>query len=59
MIKESEKIFKYMPLNDESELEYPLSCGFLRQNCSWGGVGVNVDLSLCGSMFSVYTGLST
>ena len=48
-----------MSLNDESELEYPLSSGLLRQNCSWGGVCVKVDYSLCGSMFSVYKGLST
>jgi len=41
--KESKKILKYMTLNDESELEYPLSSGFLRQNCSWGGAGVKVD----------------
>jgi hypothetical protein len=48
-----------MSLNDESELEYLLRSGMLRQDCSWGGVGMKIYPSMCGSMFSVYTRLST
>jgi hypothetical protein len=42
-----------MSLKDESEIELSLRPGLIRQNCSWGAVGVAVDQSICSSVLTL------
>jgi len=40
-------------LKDENKMEYSLRPGLVRQNCSWGTVGVAVDYSMCSSILTL------
>jgi hypothetical protein len=42
-----------MPLDAENEIEYSLCPGLVRQNSSWGAVGVAVDQSMCSSILTL------
>ena len=51
--KESKIISNWKILDVKNEMEYSLRPEFLRQHCSWGAVGMEVDQSMCGSILTL------